>query len=47
MVNDNDITFFKYKTKLLRNTAAQNNNTANRILKNATNAVPLKHLTSF
>ena len=43
MANDNDITFFKYKTKLLRNTAAQNNKAANRILKNAANAVPLKY----
>ena len=47
MVNDSDITFFKYKTKLSRNTAAQNNNAANRILKNATNAVPLKYLSNF
>ena len=39
---------FKYKAKLLRNAAAQPApNKDNEILKNATNAVPLKYLSSL
>ena len=43
IANDNNFKFFKYKTKLLRNTEADN---ANGILKNATIAVLLKYLSN-
>ena len=44
IANDNDFKSFKSKTKLLRNTEA---NETNGILKNAAIAVPLKHLGNF
>ena len=48
IVNDNNFKSFKYKAKLLGNTAAQPSpNTANRILKNAKIVVPLKYLSNF
>ena len=48
IVNDNNFKSFKYKAKLLSNTAAQPApNAANRILKNAIIAVPLKYLSNF
>ena len=42
--NNNNFKSFKYKAKLLGNTAADG---ANRVLTNATIAVPLKHLSNF
>ena len=48
MANTNDFKSFKYKTKLLGNTAAQPaSNTDNGILKNATISLPLKDLSKF
>ena len=44
IANDNSFKSFKYKAKLLRNTVA---NVANRILRNETIAVPLRHLGNF
>ena len=40
----NNIKFFKYNAKLIRNTVADE---ANGILKNAATAVPLKYLSNF
>ena len=42
--NNNNFESFEYKAKLLGNTVADG---ANRILRNATIAVPLKHLNIF
>ena len=48
IANDDSFKSFKYKAKLLGNTAAQPVPTAtNGILKNATIAVPLKYLSNF
>ena len=47
IVHDNNFKSFEYLAKLLGNTAAQADNAANGILKNATIAVPLKYLTNF
>ena len=48
VANTNDFKSFKYKAKLLENTAAQPaSNQANGILKNATIAVSLKYLSNF
>ena len=48
MANTNDFKSFKYKTKLLGNTAAQPaSNTDNGILKNTTISLPLKDLSKF
>ena len=44
IANDNNYKSFKYKTKLSGNTEADEDN---RILKNATIAVPLKYLSNF
>ena len=46
-VNDNNFKSFRYKAKLLGNTAALADNAANGILKNATIAVPLKYLSNL
>ena len=48
IANTNNIKYFEYKAKLLRNTVAEDApNQANRILKNATITVPLKYLSNF
>ena len=47
IVNDNNFKSFRYKAKLLVNTAALADNAANGILKNATIAVPLKYLSNL
>ena len=48
IVNTDDFKSLNYKVKLLGNTAAQPApNAANRILKNATIAVPSKYLSNF
>ena len=48
IVNDNNFTSFKYKAKLLGNTAAQlAQSAASEILKNTTTVVPLKYLSNF
>ena len=47
IVLDNKFKSFEYLAKLLGNTAAQVDNAANGILKNATIAEPLKYLTNF
>ena len=48
IANTDNFKSFKYKAKLLGNTAAQTApNAANGILKNATIAVPLKYLSNF
>ena len=44
IANHDNFKFFKCKAKLLWNTAADG---ADRILRNATNAVPLKYLSNF
>ena len=44
IADDDNFKSFKYKAKLLENTAAHTNNTANGILQNASIAVPLKYL---
>ena len=47
IANDDSFKSFKYKAKLLGNTAAQADNAANGILKNTIIAVPLKYLGNF
>ena len=48
MANTINFRYFKYKTKLLENTAAWlAPNQANGIIKNAIIAVPLKHLSNY
>ena len=47
IANDDNFKSFKYKAKLLGNTAAQADNAANGILKNAIIAGPLKYLSNF
>ena len=44
IANNNNFKYFEYKNKLLGNTVADG---ANGILRNATTAVPLKHLSNF
>ena len=47
IANTDNFKSFKYKAKLLGNTAAQSANAANEILKRATIAVPLEYLSNF
>ena len=47
IANTNNFKSRKYKAKLLGNTAAQADDAANGILKDATIAVPLKYLSNF
>ena len=47
IANDGNFKSFGYKAKLLGDTVAQTDNTANGILKNATIAVPLKYVNNF
>ena len=48
IADTNNIKYFEYKAKLLRNTVAQDApNQADRIFKNATITVPLKYLSNF
>ena len=47
IANTNNFKSFRYKAKLLGNTAAQSANAANEILKRATIAVPLEYLSNF
>ena len=48
IANTDNFKFFKYKAKLLGNTAVQSTpNAANGILKNVTITMPLKYLSNF